>query len=221
MLITDMTSHSSKWRASSSNPEANQRHSQAVQAWTVVAGVGCLHMSRSDCEYAVYDQNQTYGRWPLTADGYLNAVQTYDQSYEEYQRSRAEKYQQSRAHDPERLAKPRRRMRRRQRKALRAQKTTSGVPEVMPQSEPAFSATSGSPVPSPSLHPSGVPLLSRRRNSRKSAPMHELRTKTAQKQLPDEDPAPSTSQKLAPPPELIVKPGTTAPPPPDGGAALA
>jgi hypothetical protein len=51
---------------------------QAVQAWTVVASSGYLVLGQSPHEYAVYDQQNTFGRWPLTEEGYRYAVQTYE-----------------------------------------------------------------------------------------------------------------------------------------------
>lgn len=60
----------------SSTPNAPPQ--QATQAWTVVASHGALVLGQSANEYAVYDQQNIFGRWPLTSEGYRYAVQTYE-----------------------------------------------------------------------------------------------------------------------------------------------
>jgi hypothetical protein len=81
-----------------------QQSTQAIQAWTVLAAAGALLLSKSDREYAVYDEQHTYGRWPLTEEGYRYAVQT----YEAHQQSRGHglAYQATGYQDPDRLRLP-------------------------------------------------------------------------------------------------------------------
>lgn len=45
--------------------------------WTVLSANGSLVLSQSDQEYSVYDQSNTYGRWPRTEEGYRFANDTY------------------------------------------------------------------------------------------------------------------------------------------------
>jgi hypothetical protein len=45
--------------------------------WTVVAATGPLVLVQSASEYVVHDQQTTFGRWPLSPDGYGFALQTY------------------------------------------------------------------------------------------------------------------------------------------------
>ena len=103
--MTDMAN--GETRPDSASPPtaaAVQQPAQTLQAWTVLAAAGVLVLSKSDQEYAVYDQTQTYGRWPLTEDGYKYAVQT----YQAYQQSSAHgmAYQATGYQDPERLGLP-------------------------------------------------------------------------------------------------------------------
>ena len=63
----------------------NESASRSVQAasgqppqWTVVASDGPLMLAQSGQEYAVYDQQNSYGRWPLTEEGHRYAIQTYE-----------------------------------------------------------------------------------------------------------------------------------------------
>lgn len=72
--------------------------------WTLLDQAGPLVLASSDHEYAVYDHDQTYGRWPKTPQGFRVATETFGA------------YSQSRAHgvayaaagyqDPERLGLP-------------------------------------------------------------------------------------------------------------------
>ncbi|HXN60989.1 MAG TPA: hypothetical protein VN886_11115 [Acidimicrobiales bacterium] len=103
--MTDMAN--GETRPDSASPPtaaAVQQPAQTLQAWTVLAATGVLVLSKSDQEYAVYDQTQTYGRWPLTEDGYKYAVQT----YHAYQQSSAHgmAYQATGYQDPDRLGLP-------------------------------------------------------------------------------------------------------------------
>jgi hypothetical protein len=49
-----------------------------VVEWTAVAMAGELVLGQSAAEYAVYNRQYTFGRWPRTDEGYQLAVQTYD-----------------------------------------------------------------------------------------------------------------------------------------------
>ncbi len=51
---------------------------EVSQQWRVVTSDGPLVIAQSSYEYAVYDQQHSYGRWPLTEDGYRYAVETYE-----------------------------------------------------------------------------------------------------------------------------------------------
>lgn len=51
---------------------------QVTEPWTVVASNGQLVLGQSPQAYAVYDQHNMYGQWPLTEEGYRYAVQTYE-----------------------------------------------------------------------------------------------------------------------------------------------
>ncbi len=42
---------------------------EVSQQWRVVTSDGPLVIAQSSYEYAVYDQQHSYGRWPLTEDG--------------------------------------------------------------------------------------------------------------------------------------------------------
>jgi hypothetical protein len=57
-------------------PLAQAAESHPV-AWTVVAAQGPLALGESAYEYAVYDADRTYGRWPKTRDGYRLASEAY------------------------------------------------------------------------------------------------------------------------------------------------
>lgn len=48
------------------------------ETWSLVASAGDLYLAQSSFEYAVYDTNRSYGRWPLTNEGYGLAVQMYE-----------------------------------------------------------------------------------------------------------------------------------------------
>lgn len=66
-----------------SQPEAQVSPSQVtatpVQAsWTTMQVTGPLILASSDYEYAVYDQNQTYGRWPKSDTGKKYATETFE-----------------------------------------------------------------------------------------------------------------------------------------------
>jgi hypothetical protein len=73
-------------------------------SWTLIEQDGPLLLASSDHEYAVYDHDRTYGRWPKTPQGHRKAMETFGS------------YGQSRAHgvvyaatgyqDPERLGLP-------------------------------------------------------------------------------------------------------------------
>ncbi len=60
------------------SPTPNAPPPHAAQTWTVIASQDALVLGQSSSDYAVYDQQRTYGRWPLTDDGYRYAVQTYE-----------------------------------------------------------------------------------------------------------------------------------------------
>jgi hypothetical protein len=70
----------------------------------VIAATGAIIFAKSTQEYAVYDQTTTYGRWPLTDEGYKYAFQT----YQAYQQSPAHgvAYQATGYQDPQRLGLP-------------------------------------------------------------------------------------------------------------------
>ncbi|MHB8245858.1 MAG: hypothetical protein ACYDGN_10990 [Acidimicrobiales bacterium] len=46
-------------------------------SWSVIASTGPVVFAESPSEYAVYDEQRTYGRWPRTSDGYQFAGETY------------------------------------------------------------------------------------------------------------------------------------------------
>ncbi len=48
-----------------------------TDVWMLVASSGGLMLSQSQHEYAVYDQKNDFGRWPLTEQGYRLAAQTF------------------------------------------------------------------------------------------------------------------------------------------------
>jgi hypothetical protein len=48
-----------------------------AEAWTMVASSGSLTLSHSQHEYAVYDNERTFGRWPLGDEGYRDAVEAF------------------------------------------------------------------------------------------------------------------------------------------------
>ena len=50
---------------------------QVSESWTVLASNGVMTLSQSAGEYAVYDHQRTYGRWPLTEEGHRYAMETY------------------------------------------------------------------------------------------------------------------------------------------------
>lgn len=50
---------------------------QRPVSWTVLEATGSLVLGESDTEYAVYDQNNQYGRWPKTPEGHRFATETY------------------------------------------------------------------------------------------------------------------------------------------------
>ena len=60
------------------NPVPATAPAQAVETWTAVASANGLVLGQSEQAYAVYDQTNTFGRWPLTADGYRYATETYE-----------------------------------------------------------------------------------------------------------------------------------------------
>ncbi|HSZ36790.1 MAG TPA: hypothetical protein VK773_06830 [Acidimicrobiales bacterium] len=101
--MTDMQSGGSTPEPAPMTPEAPSA-GQALQAWTVIAAAGAIMFAKSSQEYAVYDQTKTYGRWPLTDDGYRYAFQT----YQAYQQSpeHGVAYQATGYQDPERLGLP-------------------------------------------------------------------------------------------------------------------
>jgi hypothetical protein len=59
-------------------PNHVQTPVQPKQEWSPVATDGNLFLSRSALEFAVYDRQHNYGRWPLTDEGYYYACQTYE-----------------------------------------------------------------------------------------------------------------------------------------------
>ncbi len=50
----------------------------ATEVWKVVVSSGGLVLGQSQREYAVYDQKNDFGHWPLTEEGYRLATQTYE-----------------------------------------------------------------------------------------------------------------------------------------------
>jgi len=50
---------------------------QPAETWTVLATSGPLMLAHSDEQFAVYDQQRTYGRWPKTDEGYRFAYEAY------------------------------------------------------------------------------------------------------------------------------------------------
>ena len=48
-----------------------------VITWTIEAANGPLVLAHSQNEYAVYDNQQTYGRWPMTDQGHRLATEAY------------------------------------------------------------------------------------------------------------------------------------------------
>jgi hypothetical protein len=48
-----------------------------MDTWTIEAATGPLVLAHSDNEYAVYDQQQSYGRWPMTEEGHRLATAAY------------------------------------------------------------------------------------------------------------------------------------------------
>lgn len=72
--------------------------------WTLLDQEGPLVLGSSNHEYAVYDHERTYGRWPKTAQGYRSATETfgaYSQSLSHGLAYTATGYQ-----DPQRLGLP-------------------------------------------------------------------------------------------------------------------
>lgn len=52
---------------------------RAVQEqWTIMASSGPVVLGQSEHEFAVYDLQRTYGRWPRTDDGYRYACEAYE-----------------------------------------------------------------------------------------------------------------------------------------------
>jgi len=56
---------------------AARRRSQARETWTALAASGPLVLGQSEEQFAVYDQQRTYGRWPKTDQGYRFASEAY------------------------------------------------------------------------------------------------------------------------------------------------
>ena len=50
---------------------------QPAETWTVLAASGPLVLGQSEEQFAVYDQQRTYGRWPKTDQGYRFASEAY------------------------------------------------------------------------------------------------------------------------------------------------
>lgn len=48
------------------------------ETWSVMATTGNLYIARSGSEFAVYDSTRSYGRWPLTNEGYELAGRMYE-----------------------------------------------------------------------------------------------------------------------------------------------
>lgn len=77
---------------------------QSPVTWTLLAATGSLALAQSDREYAVYDQNNQYGRWPKTADGYRFASETYGAHAQSFAHGAA--YVATGYQDPDRLGLP-------------------------------------------------------------------------------------------------------------------
>jgi hypothetical protein len=50
---------------------------KTMDTWTIEVATGSLVLAHSDHEYAVYDELQSYGRWPMTEEGHQLAMAAY------------------------------------------------------------------------------------------------------------------------------------------------
>jgi hypothetical protein len=75
-----------------------------TEAWTALASNGAVVFSRSQREYAVYDGQRTFGRWPLTEEGHRYAVEAYEAHAQSMAHGLA--YQATGYQDPGRLGLP-------------------------------------------------------------------------------------------------------------------
>ena len=48
------------------------------ETWTIMASSGPMILGQSQHEFAVYDLQRTYGRWPRTDEGYRYASEAYN-----------------------------------------------------------------------------------------------------------------------------------------------
>lgn len=74
------------------------------EAWTVIAATSSLILGRSGHEFAVYDPNAVFGRWPLTPEGERYARETYEAHRQSLGHGIA--YSAAGYRDPERLGLP-------------------------------------------------------------------------------------------------------------------
>jgi hypothetical protein len=63
---------------SSAVPQSAPLVTQVAVTWTTLAVMGSLILAQSPHEFIVYDGQSTYGRWPVTQEGYHYAKQTFD-----------------------------------------------------------------------------------------------------------------------------------------------
>ena len=63
--------------AGSGLPTARDSSEPSPVTWAPITTTGPLVLAQSEYEYAVYDQQHTYGRWPKTEEGYRFATETY------------------------------------------------------------------------------------------------------------------------------------------------
>jgi hypothetical protein len=69
-----------RWYPPETMPQASSQQrplGPPSPSWTVLSASGPLVFAQSEHEYSVYDQHNTYGRWPRTADGYRFANETF------------------------------------------------------------------------------------------------------------------------------------------------
>jgi hypothetical protein len=76
----------------------------AQEPWTIVATSGPLVLGQSEQQFAVYDAQRTYGRWPRTDEGYRYAWEAYNAHSQSLMHGAA--YTATGYQDPERLGLP-------------------------------------------------------------------------------------------------------------------
>lgn len=84
------------------NPAASG--AQQPEAWTALASAGSLVLGQSSREYAVYNEQTVFGRWPLTPEGQRFAQETWEAHRQSLAHGLA--YSATGYQDPERLGLP-------------------------------------------------------------------------------------------------------------------